>query len=996
MKSSGTSFEDDNNGGNNGVSGHSLGGSAGGPLTPAEVRRRRLAALDKNASTIESGSAVVKSVHFAEQKQLQIIDPVPECDDDEDAELQAALALSMQKEIPSPMKESGTAPPGSVNNMATEATSTESMMLDDAIQNSPTTKSAGCFLEAPSAFDVRAFHDIMWDSTLTTDSDKQRWVGQRIDVRNRSEDSETMEIDSDSSSNVVVTNSSTMLKQVSASHLPWGLLQQHGGPCGVLAAVQAEMLRFILFENEADKEQQTETIATNQEAELDPSLLSPERVMAALARAIGVILARAALMPPVYAAGASDQDNITSANATTARVVLLSENKSQTSLLWEDLEPWNQHEKAAFENMPPNLFVYTIGISEALPPGTAIAEGKLSSAAGPTKRQKITSGDGNNLKPEEDCQGLEFEITRLADAVSEFLLKPLPNRSKGATAPLDSFRSQGGVLLLVMSLIASREGGGSTISISKEFDDPIGTRLTSQFGHCGQELMNLLLTGQAVSNVFDNSLTLGGGTPSEDGDALVCKGIQRPPGVGYLSQLESMRYCEVGSFYKSPKFPIWVVGSTSHFTVLFGDRSSLKESKSDQLLEKCRRAFKAVEGGEENGFIATQYLGDVLKALNLTTASTGLNEDSAVQTLAATLEMGGSGIILWDDFWKKISRLLTGASLQAVLLGGQDEQQGEQLVGLAIENTFTDTPLIPVISNGVVIGTGDDPLLVSEGQGEDLKLPAEQVQAQASAVETDEEMAKRLEAEWNNEDNISTLAVAAEHVASPMEADTAVDTKKGVWVSDKELARLLQAEWNGQPQPSAGTTSSSITSAETLKAENTSSSITSADVAAVATDASSTPAVDMTPSSSSHPQRTPDPLPLTIVMEDQVCDNSQPADVKPGTSTATARTTSSSLSSHKDSSVNLEFEKHGDSFYLCHYNGLRGGTLTPFRITRLSPEEAVGASIALSRNTASHNSGGLPSGGAAGGSGGDLEDVVRTKWPSCMVNWLGKSPPYID
>jgi hypothetical protein len=39
----------------------------------------------------------------------------------------------------------------------------------------------------------------------------------------------------------------------------------------------------------------------------------------------------------------------------------------------------------------------------------------------------------------------------------------------------------------------------------------------------------------------------------------------------------------------------------------------------------------------------------------------------------------------------------------------------------------------------------------------------------------------------------------------------------------------------------------------------------------------------------------------------------------------------------------------------------------------------------------------LNRGTSHGGSGsGDLEDVVRTKWPSCMINWLGKPPPYID
>jgi hypothetical protein len=78
----------------------------------------------------------------------------------------------------------------------------------------------------------------------------------------------------------------------------------------------------------------------------------------------------------------------------------------------------------------------------------------------------------------------------------------------------------------------------------------------------------------------------------------------------------------------------------------------------------------------------------------------------------------------------------------------------------------------------------------------------------------------------------------------------------------------------------------------------------------------------------------------------------------------------------------VDFEKFGESFPLYHYNGLRGGTLTPFRVTRMTAEEAVGASHSL--------------GASSSVGGGDLEDVVRTKWPSCVVNWLGKTPPYID
>ena len=32
----------------------------------------------------------------------------------------------------------------------------------------------------------------------------------------------------------------------------WGLRQSHGGPCGVLAAVNAELLRIVMFERKED------------------------------------------------------------------------------------------------------------------------------------------------------------------------------------------------------------------------------------------------------------------------------------------------------------------------------------------------------------------------------------------------------------------------------------------------------------------------------------------------------------------------------------------------------------------------------------------------------------------------------------------------------------------------------------------------------------------------------------------------------------------------
>lgn len=174
---------------------------------------------------------------------------------------------------------------------------------------------------------------------------------------------------------------------------------------------------------------------------------------------------------------------------------------------------------------------------------------------------------------------------------------------------------------------------------------------TAQFGHCSQELMNLLMTGAATSNVFDGVKDMGG---------LLMKGCLGRPHVGYLTQIEALRYCSVGTYLKTPKKPIWIVGSSSHFTVLFAlDMAPITESNSDQILEKCRRAFKVVDG-DENGFIQMTSLRDVLLLLDLMDKV----GEAGLPRLANSLEESGCGIILWDAFWKACSRLLTGAGLE--------------------------------------------------------------------------------------------------------------------------------------------------------------------------------------------------------------------------------------------------------------------------------------------------------------------------------------------
>ena len=452
-----------------------------------------------------------------------------------------------------------------------------------------------------------------------------------------------------------------------------------------------------------------------------------------------------------------------------------------------------------------------------------------------------------------------------------------------------------------------------------DMDDP-NTTITSQFGHSSQELINLLLTGQAVSNVFDNTMTIS--------DDLQCHGIQSRPAIGYLSILESLRYCEVGGYYKCPLFPIWVVGSTSHFTVLFGDETCLKESKSDMLLEQCRREFQKVS---ENGFIPVDKLGDVLNELDLTTKVGGEN---GVQALKAYLEVSGAGIILWDDFWKASSRLMTGSSIEA-LMSSQDNDV------MQVDDD-DDVPLL--ITQYGESNTNND------GMTTPPPATAAVASARTTQQQSDEELARKLAAEWGSmPDDTATTATVSDG---------------GGAKSDEDYARELQAQWDAEMAGGGG--GGGINDPPLAGADIEVAMIN--DAAAI--DSSSLAAVSSLA-----------PRPSTPIQDVKM---GEPENENQGTAISTAGSYSPRPENKKmpaKTSQQLEFEKHGLSFPLYHYNGLYGGTLTPFRLTRLSATEAVGASIALSSGAGHHGAG-----------GGDLEDVVRTKWPSSMVNWFGAKP----
>jgi ubiquitin carboxyl-terminal hydrolase MINDY-3/4 len=316
----------------------------------------------------------------------------------------------------------------------------------------------------------------------------------------------------------------------------FGLRQENGGPCGILAVVQAEILKFAIFSNSV------ESVGVSKLP--TPQIIEVQRMFA---NACSSILARA-------------------------------------------------------------------------------AEGKGTSDG------VICILDCPNLKlfPSSPSSDLVVHRIHSESEASRFILERL-----------ELFSSSVGCIVFLFSLMLSR--GLERLAQDMDIDS---NTLIGPYGHCAQELLNLLLTGAASSNILDGNISMNG---------MIVKGISQRSSVGYLTQLESLRYCQAGNFYKVPIFPVWVIGSLSHFTVLFAlDRRVNDETDSERLLNLAQRAFRAADP-EENGFIPSDKLKEVLEVLKYDDIITNEVE---LARLRGHLQIDG-GIILWSGFWENVSRLIT-------------------------------------------------------------------------------------------------------------------------------------------------------------------------------------------------------------------------------------------------------------------------------------------------------------------------------------------------
>lgn len=181
----------------------------------------------------------------------------------------------------------------------------------------------------------------------------------------------------------------------------------------------------------------------------------------------------------------------------------------------------------------------------------AIAEALWQARMGPTAQLVLPEGEAGAAAGRLGYDQLSRAVATHSASSKEQLMDLV----RGALPALMS-EDGWGVVLFVLSLALSR----GVAAVQGDMDEP-GNGLMGLHGYCTQELVNLILLGTAVSNVFDGNRELDGTT--------TLKGVGRRCRLGLLTLFEWYKYVEVGPSLKNPALPVWVVCSESHFTVLF-------------------------------------------------------------------------------------------------------------------------------------------------------------------------------------------------------------------------------------------------------------------------------------------------------------------------------------------------------------------------------------------------------------------------------------------
>ena len=223
-----------------------------------ELREMGPTATDGPDSSLGIEPLVEQELEPGTQSMLEVDDN----DEEEDPDLKAALALSLQEDASS-------------NPISTNVNS--SVCEVD-------------FIHTERDMEMQAFHKVMWDSSAsggggTTQEDQSRWISQAVLFSSIASDH-----------NLNSTGGESKESESQKQQLKWGLVQNHGGPCGVLAAIQAEVLKILLFESPTSSDPKVVESNTSQKASIEDLGGDEESMNVCLALAMARILARAAVM----------------------------------------------------------------------------------------------------------------------------------------------------------------------------------------------------------------------------------------------------------------------------------------------------------------------------------------------------------------------------------------------------------------------------------------------------------------------------------------------------------------------------------------------------------------------------------------------------------------------------------------------------------------------------------------------------------------------------
>ncbi|TGZ75107.1 hypothetical protein CRM22_000565 [Opisthorchis felineus] len=168
-----------------------------------------------------------------------------------------------------------------------------------------------------------------------------------------------------------------------------------------------------------------------------------------------------------------------------------------------------------------------------------------------------------------------------------------------------------GVLCFLYSILFTH----GLSALRKGMADETDTLIDPVHGHASQCLINLLICGQTTPYLFDGERTVSG---------ITLTGIKRQPPTGFLTLFEALHYCESGWYLKNPSYPVWILGSETHFTVLASPEVQLvsKEempSSGTATIRQAEMEFAKLSADQDtkSGFITSTQLGELLEVLNI-------------------------------------------------------------------------------------------------------------------------------------------------------------------------------------------------------------------------------------------------------------------------------------------------------------------------------------------------------------------------------------------